>query len=109
MMKTLSFPYQLPHSDFSNEVAIVCPKCGGRALVKSPGLYGENVKTLTYCVCIHCGYNQKYLEKQADFVRTNSSGEVFGHRVQLRGGEVDPFFRHPLWYIAPCLEGYISA
>jgi len=102
-------PYQLQHSDFSNEVAIVCPKCKGKALVKGPGLYTDHVETLTYCVCLHCGYNQKYPDKKADFVRTNSNGKVFEHRVYLLGGDVDPFFHHPLWYRASCLEDYLWA
>ncbi|MGC1630933.1 MAG: hypothetical protein WA749_02355 [Gelidibacter sp.] len=102
-------PYQLEHSDFSNEVVIVCPKCTSKALVKGPGLYNEKVEELTYCVCIHCGYNQKYYQKEADFMRTSSNGKVFGHHMQLLGGEVDPFFHHPLWFMGPCLEGVIWA
>jgi Zn ribbon nucleic-acid-binding protein len=108
-MNNPSSPYQLQHSDFSDEVNIICPKCAGKALVKGSGLYHENAEALTYCVCIHCGYNQKYQEKKADFIRTNSSGKVFGHRVQLLSGEVDPFFHHPLWYSVSCLEGFIWA
>lgn len=108
-MNRPSSPYQLQHSDFTAEVVIVCPTCEGRALVKSPGLYHENAETLTYCVCVHCGHNQKYHQKKADFIRTNSSGKVFEHRVQLLGGEVDPFFHHPLWYRTPCLEDTIWA
>lgn len=102
-------PYQLQHSDFSSEVAIVCPKCAGKALIKGPGLYNDDVETLTYSVCIHCGYNQKYQDKKADFIRTNSNNKVFGHKVQLLGGDVDPFFHQPLWYRTPCLEGCIWA
>jgi hypothetical protein len=108
-MNTTSSAYQLQHSDFSHEVVIVCPKCAGKALVKGPGLYNDHVAKLTYCVCIHCAYNQKYQEKKVDFLRTNSSGKVFGYQVQLLGAEVDPFFHHPLWYRAPCLEGTIWA
>lgn len=101
--------YQLQHSDFSNEVNIICPKCARKALVKGSGLYHENVETLTYCVCIHCGYNQKYQEKKVEFIRKNSNNKVFEHRVRLLGGEVDPFFHHELWYMAPCLEGNVWA
>ena len=107
-LTTLS-AYQLQHSDFSGEVAVVCPKCAGKALVKGPGLFNDNVDTLTYCVCIHCGYNQKYQDKKADLIRTNSKHQVFEHRMPLLGGEVDPFFHHELWYMAPCLEGSIWA
>lgn len=94
-MQNPSSPCRLQHADFSDEVAIACPKCTGKAPVKGPGLYHENVETLTYCVCIHCGYNQKYHEKKVDFIRANSNGKVFGHRVQLLSGDLDPFFTIP--------------
>lgn len=102
-------PYQVQHSHFSDEVAIVCPKCAGKALVKGPGLHNDDVETLTYCVCIYCGYNQKYQDKKADFIRTSSNNKVFDHKVQLLNGAVDPFFHLPLWYMAPCLEGVVWA
>jgi len=108
-MNTTYSAFQLQHSDFTGKITIVCPKCTCKALVKGPGLYREDVEAITYCVCIHCGYNQKYKQKIADLIRTNSSGKVFGHHVQLLGGEVDPFFHHPLWYMEPCLEGTIWA
>src|SRR5690554_6117551 len=81
----------------------------GQGFGKGPGLYGEQVERLTYCVCIHCGYNQKYQDKKADFIRTNSNNKVFGLKLQLLNGDVDPFFHHALWYMVPCLEGYIWA
>lgn len=102
-------PYHLQHAHFSNEVDVVCPKCAGRALVKGPGLYGEHIETSTFCVCVHCGYNQKYQDKNPDFTQTNSANRVYKHHLQLLGGEVDPFFHHALWYMAPCLNGYIWA
>lgn len=108
-MKTALSAYQLQHADFSNEVAIVCPKCARKALVKGPGLYKDHVEAQTYCICIHCGFNQKYQEKKADVIRTNSNRVGFEYRMKLLGGEVDPFFHHPLWYMTPCLEGTLWA
>ena len=99
--------YQLQHSDFTGEVAVVCPKCAGKALVKEPGLYKDDIEILTYCVCVHCGYNQKYQDKKPDFTRTNSHNKVFEYQVQMLGGDVDPFFHHELWYMTPCLEDRI--
>lgn len=88
-------PYQLRHSDFSNEVAIVCPQCAGKALVKGPGLFRAEADTLTYKICVHCGHNQKY----------SDSPKI----IKILGGEVDPFFHHRLWYMGDCLEGVIWA
>src|SRR5690606_16997538 len=65
--------------------------------------------SLTYCVCVNCGYNQKYKEKKPDMIRTNTNNKVFGYQVKLLGGDVDPFFHHPLWYSVHCLQGSIWA
>lgn len=108
-MNNLPSPYQFQHSDFTKEIAIVCPKCAGKAQVKGPGLYQRVEDTLIACICTHCGYNQKYKDKKADVNVTNSKGKTSGYYVKLLGGEVDPFFHHPLWYTAPCLEGSIWA
>lgn len=75
-------PYQLRHSDFSDEVVIVCPRCVGRALVRGPGLFKMHTDTSTYKTCMHCGHNEKYVE----------CTKV----IKILGGEVDPFFHHPL-------------
>lgn len=88
-------PYQLKHSDFTNEIAIVCPRCAGRALVKGPGLFKEQADELTYKVCVHCGHNQKYKDHRL--------------RIKVQGGGIDPFFHHELWYVVDCLEGAIWA
>jgi|SRR5690554_363187 len=102
-------PYLLKHSDFSDEVAIICPKCSGKALVIGPGLYQENEGTLTSCVCTKCGFNEKYQDRKADVVCKNSGGNTSGFKMKLLGGEVDPFFHYQLWYKADCLEGTIWA
>ena len=88
-------PYQLKHSDFTDEVAIVCPRCAGKALVKGPGLFKEHADELTYKVCVLCGHNQKYKNHWL--------------RIKVLGGGIDPFFHHPLWYVADCLEGAVWA
>ncbi len=102
-------PYELKHSDFTDEIAIVCPRCAAKATVKGPGLYKEGTDNLTYCVCIHCGYNQKYRDKKADIIYTSSNNNVSGYKFKLLGGEVDPFFHHPLWYSASYSAGTIWA
>lgn len=102
-------PYQLEHSDFTDEVMVVCPKCADKAIVKGPGLYKEKENELTYCVCTHCGYNQKYQDRKPDVVIGSSSGKPSFHHLKELGGGVDPYFHHPLWYMVDCLEGVIWA
>lgn len=108
-MRTMNNPYQLKHSDFTSDVAIVCPKCSKKALVKGPGLYKEGEEELTYCVCITCGYNQKYQDREPDVVIGSHNRKTSVHNLKALGGGVDPYFHHPLWYMVDCLEGIIWA
>src|SRR5690606_16735336 len=87
--------YQVKHSDFSDRVDIVCPKCAGKALVKAGEPHEGQASKSARCVCTHCGYH--------------SDLQAGGFRLTLWGGEVDPYFHHPLWYMAPCLEGTVWA
>src|SRR5690554_4696151 len=102
-------PYSVKSSDFTREIAVVCPRCKGKALVKGPGLFQDQADVLTSCVCVHCGFNQKHVDRKPDALYTNSNGKTFGYQMKLLGGEVDPFFHHPLWYSASYTAGTIWA
>src|SRR5690606_37944582 len=80
-----------------------------KALVKGGEPDEEQAALSIRCVCIHCGYNQLYSDREADIEISSSQGKVRRYPITLWGGEVDPFFHHKLWYLAPCLEGNIWA
>jgi|GEM_PF-722119 len=101
--------YQLQLADFSDEIDVVCPKCARRALVKGGKVTDAEAQGSIRCVCTHCGYNQFYSEREADITIGNSRGQLRRYPITVWGGEVDPYFHHPLWYMAPCLEGNIWA
>lgn len=84
--------YQLQHFDFSDEVDVICPNCQRKALVKGGKPAEEQVTLSIRCICVHCGYNQRYSEREADWVVGNSQGKVRGYPMTLWGGDVDPFF-----------------
>lgn len=101
--------YQLQHVDFSDEVFVVCPRCAQCALVKGGNVTDQEARALIRCVCTHCGYSQRYNEREADVKISSSRGHVRSYSVTQLGGEVDPYFHHALWFMAPCLEGVVWA
>ncbi|MFI9567803.1 hypothetical protein [Streptomyces rishiriensis] len=87
-----------PLACFTARVLVVCPRCGGRALVAPrPG-----VPAPRYCtdllfqprrlVCAGCGATAEWEP------RTRGSSRVGA----VPGGTEDPFFRRPLWLQTRC-------
>ncbi|MFI8320472.1 TFIIB-type zinc ribbon-containing protein [Streptomyces sp. NPDC085529] len=98
-------PAPLRHHDhgvhlarFTGRILVVCPRCGGRALVvPPPGLapprhLGELLFSPRRLVCPGCG-------TVADHRPERRAGAVVGARP---GGTEDPFFRQPLWLQTRC-------
>ncbi|MCD9144943.1 hypothetical protein [Streptomyces albireticuli] len=83
---------------FTDRVAVVCPRCGGRALVvPRPGLpepkyFSELLFRPRRLVCAGCGAVDSW-----------EAGTRGGGLVGVApGGTEDPFFRRPLWLQTAC-------
>ncbi|OUC94377.1 hypothetical protein [Streptosporangium minutum] len=84
---------------FTGRISVVCPRCGGRAVVVSrPGLpdpryFSELMFQPRRLTCAGCGV---VAEWTADVKGVGLVGAVMG-------GTEDPFFRRPLWLQTRCL------
>lgn len=98
-------PQQVRHHDhgmwlvqFTSRVLVVCPKCGGRALVvplpglTSPKYFSELLFQPRRLSCAGCG-------AVADRTAEQRGAGLVGAVV---GGTEDPFFRRPLWLQTHC-------
>lgn len=78
---------------FAKNVLVVCPNCGGKALVR-----GENFDepkpevSEVKVVCTDCGFNKtlENISKRADPKQKRGNVLIFG-------SPVDPFFHLPVW------------
>ncbi|MEU0853455.1 hypothetical protein ABZ387_36920 [Streptomyces flaveolus] len=83
---------------FTGRVLVVCPRCGGRALVAPvPGLAGTKyISSLLFqprrLGCTGCG-------AVADWTAEQRGRALIG---VVPGGTEDPFFRRPLWLQTRC-------
>ncbi|MFB6812710.1 hypothetical protein [Streptomyces sp. NPDC056387] len=83
---------------FTGRVLVVCPRCGGRALVvPRPGLpapkyFTELLFQPRRLACAGCG-------AVADWTAEQRGGGLVG---AVPGGTEDPFFRRPLWLQTRC-------
>lgn len=83
---------------FTDHVLVVCPKCGGRALVVlRPGLGTPRYSSSLLCrprrlSCAQCGAT-------ADWTAEERGRALVG---VVPGGTEDPFFRRPLWLQTRC-------
>ncbi|MGW1373060.1 hypothetical protein ACWD6P_02115 [Streptomyces sp. NPDC002446] len=86
-------------AQFADRILVVCPRCGGRALVvPRPGLEAPRFSDLMFMprrlVCAACGATDEW------------EAEVAGTTVLVGpalGGTEDPFFRQPLWLQTRCV------
>lgn len=89
----------VPLARFTDRVLVVCPRCGGRALVlPRPGLPAPRYATeLLYqprrLACAGCG-------AVADWAAAMRDNALVG---VAPGGTEDPFFRRPLWLQTRCV------
>ncbi|MFJ4187183.1 hypothetical protein [Kitasatospora sp. NPDC089509] len=83
---------------FTGRILVVCPRCGGRALVvPRPGVavpryYGELLFQPRRLACGGCG---AVADRQPEVSGAGLVGAV-------PGGSADPFFRRPLWLQTRC-------
>ncbi|WP_339133674.1 hypothetical protein WJM95_30855 [Streptomyces sp. f51] len=87
-----------PLARFTGRMLVVCPKCGGRALVvprpgvEAPKYFTELLFQPRRLVCEGCG-------TVADRTAEQRGGALVG---AVPGGTEDPFFRRPLWLQTRC-------
>lgn len=89
----------------SGRILVVCPQCGGRALVtQRPGLapikyYGELLFQPRRLTCARCG-------TVADWAPGIRGAGLVG---AVLGGTEDPFFHRPLWLQTRCVGHIVWA
>ncbi|MFF4948188.1 hypothetical protein [Streptomyces chattanoogensis] len=86
-------------AQFADRILVVCPRCGGRALVvprpdlEAPRFFSELMFMPRRLVCAACGATAEW------------EAEVQGAALvgAALGGTEDPFFRQPLWLQTRCV------
>ncbi len=104
-------PYQLKNSDFTDAIAVVCPRCSKKAIVSSRQSISNTVgfETAIQFTCTQCGYVIKYDNTPKFPVFTNSRGITKYARILFFNSQTDPYFNFPLWYIVETPWGIIWA
>ncbi|MFJ6509301.1 hypothetical protein [Streptomyces sp. NPDC091879] len=83
--------------EFTGRVLVVCPRCGGRALVvplpgvAAPKYFSELLFQPRRLACADCGVVANWMAEERD-----------GGLVGAVPGTEDPFFRRPLWLQTRC-------
>ncbi|MEE4418081.1 hypothetical protein [Streptomyces bugieae] len=86
-------------AQFAGRILVVCPRCGGRALVvprpglEAPRFFSELMFMPRRLVCAACGATDEW---QAEVQGAALVGAALG-------GTEDPFFRRPLWLQTRCV------
>lgn len=87
-----TFIYQL-----AKDVLVVCPSCGGRAMVNTNGFaYPQNQKGDIKVICTRCGFNKVLHRKPTVVIRGVPKKSSEGKHM-IFGAPIDPFFHLPLW------------
>jgi hypothetical protein len=101
--------YEKQVYDFIKDILVVCPSCGGQAMVKSSELLIRNGNEHEIKVtCTNCGYNKKLEEKPSSILFSSSSQTIPG-RYLIVGGAIDPYFHIPLWLSTNCCDNILWA
>lgn len=86
--------YQTLLYAFVKDILVVCPRCSGKALVKTGNFQAMRAVTdEVRVVCIHCGYNQQ----MHDIPHRQDKKQRRG-KIMIFGAPVDPFFHLPVWF-----------
>lgn len=87
--------YQKQVYDFIKDILVVCPSCGGQAIVKTSEFPIRNINEHEIKVsCTNCGYNKRLEEKPSSILFSSSSKTIPG-RYLIIGGAIDPIFIFP--------------
>jgi hypothetical protein len=101
--------YQKQVYDFIKDILVLCPSCGGQAIVKISGFPIRNINEHEIkATCTNCGYNKRLDEKPSSILFSSSSKTIPG-RYLIIGGAIDPYFHLPLWLTANCGDNILWA
>ncbi len=95
-MKRKFNAYEKTIYEFANNIFVVCPNCGRKAIIKSKGFLQHKNENEVKLVCTECGMNKYYSEKPKDKY-TTKDGTEYKVRNLIIGGNIDPYFSLPLW------------
>lgn len=101
--------YQKQVYDFIKDVYVVCPACGGKAIIKTPefALRKTNEHEIKL-ICTNCGHNKR-LQEKPDSVLYSSPNSIIKGKYVVVGGAIDPYFHLPLWLTMNCCDNILWA
>lgn len=101
--------YQKQVYDFIKDIYVVCPSCGGQALIKAPEFSaGKKNEHEIKLVCTKCGHNKHLAEKPDSILYSSPYNAITGKYVII-GGAIDPYFHLPLWLTMNCCNNLLWA
>ncbi len=79
--------------EFAKNILVVCPNCGGKALVRpnDPDLKVFEIREVKV-VCAACGFN-----KTLDGISHRQDPKQKRGKILVFGAPIDPYFHLPLW------------
>ena len=103
--------YTICNSNFTETIAVVCPKCGQQATVlgaRADAPVTEYEKDVRFA-CQACGYAVRYGNTPKFTALVNRKGKAVRGRMLLRDAACDPFFGFHLWYTIEMPHGTLWA
>ena len=101
--------YQKQVYDFIKDIYVICPSCGGQAIIRSPEFsFRQRDEHTIKLVCTKCGHNKR-LDEKGTSVLSVSSNKVITGRYLVIGGPIDPYFHLPLWLTIKCCDNLLWA
>lgn len=101
--------YQKQVYDFIRDIYVVCPSCGGQAMVRCSDFLSTNKdEHQIKLVCSKCGHNKR-LEEKSKAIFSASANNVISGRYLVVGGAIDPYFHLPLWLTIHCCNNILWA
>ena len=104
-MKKRFNAYVKTTDEFLDNILVVCPNCGNKAIVQSKGVHEKDTKMS----CASCGANKYYAEVPKDIYINERSGLVHEIEDIVLGKNIDPYFHLPLWLQKEMSKGILWA
>ncbi len=104
-MKKRFNAYVKTTDEFLDNILVVCPNCGNKAIVQSKGVHEKGTKMS----CASCGANKYYAEVPKDIYINERSGLVHEIEDIVLGKNIDPYFHLPLWLQKEMSKGILWA
>ncbi|MBL4706300.1 MAG: hypothetical protein JKY54_17365 [Flavobacteriales bacterium] len=108
-MKTRFNAYEKSTYDFVKKILVECPSCGDQALVKSSESFSSAEKeSETRVICTNCGHS-KMLSEEPKTRFKFKNGSTSETRFYAMNGNIDPYFKLPLWLQLELPKGLLWA